>query len=233
MRNHVVASRGFLDARDVTPIGLQTPPPQSLLREGSPAACRDPIPCGLGPRLGQTVGLGGAPCGCLPGGAIESPPCPAPLYIRGPRRSEACSHGNQKGIEPLFGNRQVIFLQHRNVETNRVPHLANGFFASLPLAHASGQAQALGHPIAVFALENHCLSHLLPSYPKVLDGSRSQGSRRPPAIRKQPDSYETRDVSSSAGWFGRDGHHPILRRLPGSHIPRSAHRKYPLIAAGQ
>jgi len=183
MRNHVVASRGFLDARDVTPIGLQTPPPQSLLREGSPAACRDPIPCGLGPRLGQTVGLGGAPCGCLPGGAIESPPCPAPLYIRGPRRSEACSHGNQKGIEPLFGNRQVIFLQHRNVETNRVPHLANGFFASLPLAHASGQAQALGHPIAVFALENHCLSHLLPSYPKVLDGSRSQGSRRQPVPR--------------------------------------------------
>jgi hypothetical protein len=29
----------------------------------------------------------------------------------------------------------------------------------LPLAHAARQAQALGHPLPVFALENHRLPH--------------------------------------------------------------------------
>jgi hypothetical protein len=45
----------------------------------------------------------------------------------------------------------------------------------LPLAHATRQAQALGDPLSVFALENDSLSHLVPPYPKVPAGGRRLG----------------------------------------------------------
>ena len=124
------------------------------------ARCHDPILYDLGQPPEQRVGLAGAPCGCPPVGANESPPCQALSCTHGPKRSEACSNGNQKSIKCLFGNRQVILLQNRNVDPNSITYLAYRFFAGLPLAHATRQAQAFGHPLPVFALENHRLSHL-------------------------------------------------------------------------
>ncbi len=83
-----------------------------------------------------------------------------PVVFTAGRHSEACSHRDQKRIEALFRNWQVIFLQYRDVESNGLTNLADGFFASLPLAHATRKAQAFGHPLAIFAPINHGLSHL-------------------------------------------------------------------------
>lgn len=79
-----------------------------------------------------------------------------------------CSYGHQHGIKALFGYGEFVFFQRRNVTPNGLTDVCHRLFLGLPLAQTTGQAWALGYPIAILSTINNHLSHdSLPLWPPM------------------------------------------------------------------
>ena len=71
-----------------------------------------------------------------------------------------CLHGHQHGLESVLGDRQVILFDDGNVEPDRLANVVDRFLSRGALTDATGETEAVGDLIPVFAFENNRLSHL-------------------------------------------------------------------------
>jgi hypothetical protein len=71
------------------------------------------------------------------------------------------SDGNEDGLEAFLRHREVVVLERGDVEGDRFANVGDGFFASAPLANASGQAGAFSHSPAIDSRKHEYLSHMV------------------------------------------------------------------------
>jgi hypothetical protein len=151
-----------------TRAALRTPPHSVRRIELWPAACLNPALYGLERQPVQRGYGAGGSSGCPPVCESGTPLGRALWHTRVRKQQVVCSHRNQQGFKPLFRHGQPVLLQSGDVSQNRLFHVGDRFFAASSLSDATRNAQALGHPVAVFTRMHNHLPHrnmdLTPTY---------------------------------------------------------------------